>query len=116
MEGGVTVEELLNQWRNSLRKPDEDAQAAAKRQWDSIAKPLGSLGALEKLIMDIAALTGDPHVDISRRAVVVCCADNGVVKEGVSQTGQEVTARMAGEMVKMDSSVCRMAQVACTDV
>ena len=116
MEGGVTVEELLNQWRNSLRKPDEDARAAAKRQWDSIAKPLGSLGALEKLIMDIAALTGDPHVDISRRAVVVCCADNGVVKEGVSQTGQEVTARMAGEMVKMDSSVCRMAQVACTDV
>ena len=110
------MEELLTQWRNSLRKPDMEARAAAKRQWDSIAKPLGSLGALEKLVMDIAALTGDHRVDVSRRAVVVCCADNGVVREGVSQTGQEVTARMAGEMVKMNSSVCRMARVAHADV
>ena len=110
------MEELLTQWRTGLRKPDEAARAAAKEQWDSIAKPLGSLGALERLVMDIAALTGDPKVDISRRAVVVCCADNGVVAEGVTQTGQEVTARMAGEMANMESSVCRMARVAHADV
>ena len=102
------MEELLQQWQKALRRPDEKARAAAKRRWDSIAKPLGSLGALEKLVMDMAALTGDPAVDISRRAVVVCCADNGVVAEGVSQTGQEVTARMAEEMAKMNSSVCKM--------
>ena len=110
------MEELLTQWQASLKQPDEAARAAAKHQWDSIAKPLGSLGALEKLVMDIAALTGDPQVDISRRAVVVCCADNGVVAEGVTQTGQEVTARMAGEMANMESSVCRMAKVAHADV
>ena len=110
------MEELLTQWQASLKQPDEAARAAAKRQWDSIAKPLGSLGALEKLVMDIAALTGDPQVDISRRAVVVCCADNGVVAEGVTQTGQEVTARMAEEMANMESSVCRMAKVAHADV
>lgn len=116
MEGGVAMEELLQEWQNSLRQPDPEARRSAKRQWDSIAKPLGSLGALENLIMDIAALTGDPRVDISRRAVVVCCADNGVVAEGVTQTGQEVTARMAGEMVKRNTSVCRMAQAARADV
>ena len=110
------MEEYLHQWQSSLRKPDQEARSAAKKQWDRIAKPLGSLGALEKLVMDIAALTGTPNVDISRRAVVVCCADNGVVKEGVSQTGQEVTARMAGEMVRMNSSVCRMARVVRADV
>ena len=110
------MEERLNEWRNSLRKPDLTARESAQRQWDSIAKPLGSLGALEKLVMDIAALTGDPNVDISKRAVVVCCADNGVVKEGVTQTGQEVTACMAGEMVKMNSSVCQMARAAHADV
>ena len=82
------MEELLQAWQNSLRKPDAVAREAAQRQWDTIAKPLGSLGALEKLVMDIAALTGDPVVDISKRAVVVCCADNGVVREGVTQTGQ----------------------------
>ncbi|MBR3136873.1 MAG: nicotinate-nucleotide--dimethylbenzimidazole phosphoribosyltransferase [Clostridia bacterium] len=116
MEGGIAVEERLQRWKESIRTPDEGARAAARRQWDSIAKPLGSLGALEKLILDIAALTGTPQVDISRRAVVVCCADNGVVAEGVTQTGQEVTARMAGEMVKMNSSVCKMAQAAHADV
>ena len=110
------MEERLQRWKESIRTPDEGARAAARRQWDSIAKPLGSLGALEKLILDIAALTGSPQVDISRRAVVVCCADNGVVAEGVTQTGQEVTARMAGEMVKMNSSVCKMAQAAHADV
>ncbi len=116
MEGGIALEKLLQQWQNSLRRPDEAARAAAQRQWDGIAKPLGSLGALERLVMDIAALTGDPAVDISQRAVVVCCADNGVVAEGVTQTGQEVTARMAGEMTKMNSSVCKMARVAHADV
>ena len=110
------MEELLQAWQNSLRKLDQAAREAAQRQWDSIAKPLGSLGALEKLVMDIAALTGDPVVDISKRAVVVCCADNGVVREGVTQTGQEVTARMAAEMVKMGSSVCRMARTVHADV
>ena len=110
------MEELLQRWQGSLRKPDEAARAAAKHQWDSIAKPLGSLGALERIVMDIAALTGDPKVDISKRAAVVCCADNGVVAEGVTQTGQEVTARMAAEMVSMNSSVCRMAKTAHADV
>lgn len=110
------MEELLQQWNSCLRKPDLSARGLAQRQWDSIAKPLGSLGALERMVMDIAAVTGDPHVDISRRAVVVCCADNGVVAEGVTQTGQEVTARMAAQMVSMDSSVCKMAKTAHVDV
>ncbi len=33
------------------------------------------------------------------------CADNGVVAEGVSQTGQEVTAVVAGFMGQQASSV-----------
>ena len=110
------MEEQLKQWQNSMCRPNMAAWTAAQRQWDSIAKPLRSLGALEKMIMDIAALTGDPAVDISTRAVVVCCADNGVVREGVTQIGQEVTARMAGEMVNMRTSVCKMAKAAHADV
>ena len=81
------MEEWLQVWQNSLRKPDQAAREAAQRQWDSIAKPLGSLGALEKLVMDIAALTGDPAVDISQRAVVVCCADSRVPPEHIFHAG-----------------------------
>ena len=110
------MKDLLEMWQNSLRRFDSDARSSAQRKWDSIAKPLRSLGTLESLIMDIAALTGDSKVDISKRAVVVCCADNGVVAEGVTQTGQEVTSRMASEMTRMNTSVCKMAEIAHADV
>ena len=64
------MEELLQQWQTGLRQPDLEARAAAQRRWDSIAKPLGSLGALEKLIMDMAALmeevTAEEVTEIAR--------------------------------------------------
>ena len=33
------------------------------------------------------------------------CADNGVVEEGVTQTGQEVTAIVAENFLRYDTSV-----------
>ncbi len=96
--------------------PDEKAMKAAVDHWNGIAKPIGSLGLLEDAVTQIAGLTGDPRVKLGKRAVLVFCADNGVVAEGVTQTGQEVTALVAGNMVKHDSSVCRMAAVAGAEV
>ena len=37
------------------------------------------------------------------------CADNGIVEEGVTQTGQEVTAVVAANMARGASCVCLMA-------
>ena len=75
----------------AITPPDEAARAAAHAHWASLAKPLGGLGALETLLEDAAALTGSAALSFDRRAVLVLCADNGVVAQGVSQTGQEVT-------------------------
>ena len=94
---------------------NEAAASAAKANWDAIAKPLGSLGLLEDAVISIAALTGSAQVRLDKRAVVVMCADNGVVEEGVTQTGQEVTAIVAGNIAKGDTSVCRMAMLANAD-
>ena len=44
------------------------------------------------------------------------CADNGIVKEGISQSGQEVTLAVAQSMGRHESSVCRMASASHTDV
>lgn len=66
--------------------------------WDSLAKPIASLGLMEENIAKIAGVQGtaDPaKLDISRRALLIFCADHGVVREGVTQTGQEVTAQVA---------------------
>ena len=44
------------------------------------------------------------------------CADNGVVAQGVTQTGQEVTAIVAENMSTGDTSVCAMARSAGAEV
>lgn len=105
--------QILNK---EISAPDVQAQARAKAHWDSIAKPLNGLGQLEDAIIRIAALTGSENVQISKRAVLVMCADNGVVAEGVTQTDASVTATMAGAITQKSSSVCRMAAAAGADV
>lgn len=42
--------------------------------------------------------------------ILTMCADNGIVAEGVSQSGQEVTAVVAGFMGQQASSVGKMAR------
>ena len=39
-----------------------------------------------------------------------------MVEEGVTQTGQEVTAVVAENFTKSESSVCKMAQIAGVDL
>jgi nicotinate-nucleotide--dimethylbenzimidazole phosphoribosyltransferase len=88
---------------------DPEALEASKKHWDGVAKPLGSLGEFEKLIARIAGLTGRSQVELDRRAVLVLCADNGVIAQGVSQSTAEVTSLVAVNLTKMCSAVCRMA-------
>ena len=110
------TETKLNELLACIAPPDEAARAAAHAHWAGLAKPLGGLGALEAMLEDAAALTGSARLDFSRRAVVVLCADNGVVAQGVSQTGQEVTRAVAENLAARRTSVCQMARTAHCDV
>ena len=94
----------------AITPPDEAARAAAYAHWASLAKPLGGLGALETVLEDAAALTGSAKLEFSHRAVLVLCADNGVVAQGVSQTDSSVTRAVAENLAARRTSVCRMAQ------
>ena len=60
----------------------------------------------------LAALTGSPEVCITPRALLVLCADNGVVAQGVAQSGSEVTAVVTRNLALGRTAVCRMAAVA----
>lgn len=106
----------LDEIRRAICPPDETAMQTARERWDMVAKPLHSLGLLEDAVVKIAGITGTADVTLGRRAVLMMCADNGVVAEGVTQTGQEVTAIVAENAAKGDSSVCRMARIAGADV
>ena len=95
---------------------DKNAVKQAQKHWNSIAKPLYGLGKMEQLITQIAGIQNTPNVAIDKRAVIVMCADNGIVEEGVTQTGQEVTAVVSCNMADGISSVCKMADYAYAEV
>ena len=78
----------LEQTIAAIEPLDEKAMEQAWQHWDSIAKPLRSLGKLEETIVQIAGITGNPRVSLDRKALMIFCADNGVVEEGVTQCGQ----------------------------
>lgn len=110
------MEPQIHEWNTMIRPADESARRACKSAWDHISKPLDGLGELETIVTRIAALTGDTDVDISKRALVIFCADNGIVEEGVSQSDSSVTALVAAEMAKERTSVCLMAHNAHMDI
>ena len=91
---------------------DENARTTAKRRWDSLAKPLGSLGLLEETVTKLAALKGSADVHLDDRRLLVFCADNGVVRQGVTQCESAVTAKVAVALAEGRSSVSPMARYA----
>lgn len=95
---------------------NESARQEAAVRWNAVAKPLHSLGKLEDMIVQIAGIQETADVCLSPRCVLVFCGDHGVVAEGVSQSGQEVTALVARSIAQGSANVNLMAAVSRTDV
>ena len=108
----MTIEQAI-----SYVKPlDEASMKAAQKRFSDIAMPLGGLGILQEIIVRIAGMQRQPVPEIKPRAAVIFCADNGVVAEGVTQCGQDVTATVTRNMGKGKSTMCLMAKSLGMDV
>ncbi len=105
-----------NSWIGVCKEYDVEAQRACQKRWDAIGKPLHSLGEFEKIYTRIAGMTGNPEVSLQRKAILVFCADNGIVAEGVSQTDSSVTSIVAANMARGTASVCLMSGISHTEV
>ncbi|MDO5331353.1 MAG: nicotinate-nucleotide--dimethylbenzimidazole phosphoribosyltransferase [Bacillota bacterium] len=99
-----------------IEPTDKKILKKSERVWDSIAKPLKSLGIFEAQISKLAAAQGNVYPKISSPRVLVFCADNGVVEEGVSQSGHEVTTAVAKAISAGESNVNIFAKRAGADV
>ena len=95
---------------------DRVSMGEAAARWKTVGKPLFSLGKLEDAVIRIAGMRKKSIYSLEKKGLVAICADNGVVAEGVTQTGQEVTAIVAENFTKSETSVCLMAQVAGVDI
>jgi len=84
----------------------------AKKHWDSIAKPLDSLGEFERIFQKLSAIYESEIPDISNKCITVMCADNGIVKEGISQSDKDVTLAVAKSMALGTSSIAVLSKAA----
>lgn len=72
---------------------------------DTLTKPPGSLGRLEEIAIDLAAMTEERFPVVTPPGVIVFAADHGVVKEGVSAFPQEVTAQMVMNFLRGGAAI-----------
>lgn len=103
-----SLEEILE----GIGHVDEKAMEEAWGYWDSLCKPLRGLGWLEEVLVQIAGIYGTAHPHPDKRAVVIMGADNGVVKEGVTQTDSSVTIQVLENMGDRLSTACVMCGLA----
>ena len=95
-----SAEEKLRKLIEEIRGEDRDAARAAADYVQSLAAPPGSLGKLTDAAVQLAGITGKVKNTLDRRRIIVMCADNGVVEEGVSSTPQIVTLAQALNMTR----------------
>ena len=88
----------------------------SRKKWLTVAKPLFSLGRLEELVSQIAAISGDIRAEVDKKALVIMCADNGVVCESVTQCNESITAMVTENFTNRRASVSIMAQRAGCDI
>lgn len=99
-----------------IRPADKSVRQAARTYIDGLIKPIGSLGKLETLAVDIAGITGKVQGNrLKKRTIIAMCADNGVYEEHVASAPQEVTVLMARAMAEGRSGMTVLAKEAGSD-
>lgn len=110
---GRTPPETLDEALAALavRRPlDPVAVEAARERQSRLTKPLGALGLLEDVSLQLAGLSGQCPPPVPAPAVVaVFAADHGVHVHGVSPWPQEVTAQMVGNFLAGGAAVNALA-------
>ena len=105
----MTKEELL---AIKIDEARQDIYYEVKRCIDNIPKPVDGLGKFEDLVCKLASAQHNNKPDIAKKALIVMCADNGVLEEGVTEMGGYMTGLTAKKMAEGESSVCYMAKIA----
>lgn len=107
--------DLLKNTLKEIKGSDKKYRQKSKEKWDSLLKPLGSLGELEEIAMKIAAMTRSLDYKIEKKAVVVFSSDNGVLEENVSSSPKVFTSLLTEAMAKKITGVATLNKFANAD-
>ena len=108
--------DLLNKTLEKIGPLNEEMMKKTRERVDFLLKPVGSLGVLEEIMVQVAGITGEMHPEFDKKAILMFAGDHGVFVEGVAAAPQEVTALMANMTVAGKSGVAALAKQAGADV
>lgn len=91
-------------------KVNETSHAAALARQGQLTKPPGSLGKLEAIAVQLAALQGTEKPQMKRVQISIFAADHGVAAEGVSAFPQAVTAEMVKNFARGGAAISVLAK------
>jgi len=100
----------LQWWLNPCQALDQVAGNKARARQQQLTKPAGSLGQLEALAIQLAALQGSEKPSVERVAISIFAGDHGIVAEGVSAFPQAVTGQMLRNFVSGGAAISVLAK------
>lgn len=106
----------LDQILHGIEPLNEETKKLAKERQDTLIKPIGSLGKIEDLSIQLAGITGNVYGNFSKKAIIIMCADNGVCTEGVSAAPQIVTLMQATNFKKNITGVGVLSKLSDSDM
>lgn len=89
---------------------DPALQQRVQHRIDHLTKPLGALGRLESLMLQMAQVLGQDHPHLVEPQLVVFAADHGLAARGVSAFPAAVTAQMVANMLAGGAAVSVLAR------
>ncbi len=85
---------LLQETLMRISAPAPVVEQQVQAALDKLLRPAGSLGRLEQMVRQYAAITGQAQPSIPRACMVVASADHGVARQAVSAYPVETTMHM----------------------
>lgn len=84
---------------------DQEIMEKVKEHVDNLTKPVGALGRVEELAVQLAGITANERPTVQSPAIIVAAADHGITEEGVSAYPQEVTKLMIANFVQGGAAI-----------
>ncbi len=91
---------------------DRSLTPALRAAIDGKAKPVGALGRLEELAVQIGLIRGDLRPELGRARSVIFAGDHGITAEGVSSHPPEVTAAMVENFLAGGATISAFTRIA----